>query len=77
MTATLDKPEQLNFFSAPKPKTTPAPKKKTAKRTGPKPLGRGEFPPVAPPNLAQENALWLTGQRSIELQRGKRYVGFM
>lgn len=36
--------------------------------------GRGEFPPISPLNLAQESALWLCGQRSIEAQRGKRYV---
>lgn len=32
------------------------------------------LPPVAPPDLRQESALWLCGQRSIETQRGRRYV---
>lgn len=35
---------------------------------------REALPPVAPPDLRQETALWLCGQRSIEAQRRGRYV---
>ncbi|MFZ5815347.1 MAG: DNA methyltransferase [Bacillota bacterium] len=39
----------------------------------PKPV-REPLPPVDPPDLTQDTALWLTGQRSIAEQRGRRYV---
>lgn len=65
--------EQPTFFDRPgpaKPKSHRKPKK-PPKQKG---LARGEFEPVSPPDLTQETAVWLTGQRSIAEQRGKRYV---
>lgn len=59
--------EQLTLFKEPKRRS----RKPKSQAKG---YQRGEFPPVAPPDLTQESALWLTGQRSIEAQRGKRYV---
>lgn len=60
------------LFAIPAPAPPPkASKKKAAKNKG---LTRGEFEHVNPPDLAQESALWLTGQRSVAEQRGKRYV---
>lgn len=60
--------QQLTFFrdKAPAPKRkpkTPKPAPETA-----------ALIPIAPPDLRQESALWLLGQRSIAEQRGLRYV---
>jgi hypothetical protein len=62
---------QVSLFDESAP---PRPKVVKKPATKPRKPSRGEFEPIAPPNLAQESALWLTGQRSIEAQRGKRYV---
>lgn len=35
---------------------------------------RDPLPPIDPPDLRQDTALWLCGQRSIAEQRGRRYV---
>jgi hypothetical protein len=70
------KVKQPTFFDEPGPAkpTAPAQVKPKLKVIKSKPLARGEFEPVSPQNLAQESAIWLTGQHSIAEQRGKRYV---
>lgn len=66
--------QQLTLFEKSKAPAKPKAPKAKKRATGPAALARGEFEPVNPPNLAQDTALWLLGQRSIALQRGKRYV---
>lgn len=66
--------QQLTLFEKPKAPAKPKAPKAKKRATGPAALARGEFEPVNPPNLSQDTALWLLGQRSIALQRGKRYV---
>lgn len=65
---------QPTFFDESGQVKPTAPNKPKLKVVKSGPLARGEFEPINPPNLAQESALWLTGQRSIAEQRGKRYV---
>lgn len=59
--------EQLKFFED----KAPAQTKRKPKAP---PQDKPALPPVAPPDLRQETALWLLGQRSIEAQRAGRYV---